>query len=166
MSIKSSAAMLCALLAVSFASASAHADGAAQCLINQGTFVTGTVTGAPEFVSSRSKRHGYPLSHTRLNLRKNDGTIIEVDIDNVFALGYSKKRQIPDGLQAITDGTKMELCGQTYSDPGGKNGVHWVHTNCDTKPTPSRPDGWVKIIGRDGSIGENLVGIVDHCDIF
>ena len=166
MSIKSTVALACALFATSFAVSSARADDAAQCRINQGTFVTGTVLGAPQFVSSRSKRHGYPLSHTRLNVRTSDGTILEVDIDNVFATGYSKKRQIPDGLQAIVDGTKLELCGQAYSDPGGKNGIHWVHTNCNAAPTPSKPDGWVRIIGSGGAVGDNLEGVQDHCDIF
>ena len=166
MTIKSTIALACALFAASFAVSSAYAGDAAQCQINQGSFVTGTVVGAPQFAASRSKRHGYPLSHTRLNVKKDDGSVLEVDIDNVFAAGYSKKRQIPDGLQVIADGTKLELCGQAYSDSGGKNGIHWVHTNCGNKPTPTQPDGWVRIIGSDGSAGSNLEDVRDHCNIF
>ena len=143
----------------------AHADDAAQCAANQGTFVTGTVSGTPTFVSSRSKRHGYPLSHTRLYV-KTAGGKLEVDIDNVFADGYSKKASIPSGLQAVADGTQLELCGQSYSDPGGKSGIHWVHTNCGATPTASQPDGWVKVVAADGSVGPNLEGVQDLCNIF
>lgn len=144
----------------------AHADDAAQCQASQGSFVVGTVSGTPAFVSSRSKRHGYPLSHTRLYVKTDDGSKLEVDIDNVFAAGYTKQRQIPSGLQAIADGTRLELCGQSYADPDGKKGIHWVHTNCGDKPTPRSPDGWVKIVGAGGSVGNNLEGVQDLCNIF
>jgi hypothetical protein len=163
---KTSAVFSGVLFATVFAATPARADDAAQCKANQGSFVTGTVVGAPQFVASRSKRHGYPLSHTRLNVKTDSGTVLEVDIDNVFAAGYTKKYQIPSGLQAIADGTKLELCGQTYSDPGGKNGIHWVHTNCGKTPTSHSPDGWVKIIGSGGIVGDNLEGVQDYCNIF
>lgn len=162
MIVKPTAALVFALFAAPFA---AHADDAAQCRSNQGSFVTGTVTGTPKFVSSKSKRHGYPLSHTRLYVKTDDGSKLEVDIDNVFAEGYSKARQIPGGLQAIANGARLELCGQSYSDAGGKNGIHWVHTNCGAAPTPSQPDGWVKIVTADG-VGNNLEGVQDLCSIF
>jgi hypothetical protein len=166
MSVKPFAALACALFATPFIALPAYADDAAQCQANQGSFVTGTVVGAPAFVSSRSKRHGYPLSHTRLNLKSADGSVLEVDIDNVFAAGYSKRRQIPTGLQAIAEGTSLELCGQRYADPGGKSGIHWVHTNCGAAPTPTQPNGWVKIISANGSVGDNLEGVQDLCNIF
>ena len=166
MSAKVLAVLVAAAAAFAIAPAyAANSDDAAQCKANQGTFVTGTVSGTPQFVSSRSKRHGYPLSHTRLYVQTADGKL-EVDIDNVFAQGYSKKRSIPSGLQAITDGSKLELCGQSYSDPDGKNGIHWVHTNCGATPTAKEPDGWVKIIGADGSAGPNLEGEQTLCNIF
>ena len=166
MSVKFNVVIACTALAAAFAAMPAHADDAAQCQANQGTFVTGTVSGAPQFASSRSKRHGYPLSHTRLYVQTADGSKLEVDIDNVFATGYSKKRSIPDGLQAIADGTKLELCGQSYADPNGKKGIHWVHTNCGATPTSTQPDGWVKIVAADGSVGPNLEGDQDLCNIF
>ncbi|HEX8956119.1 MAG TPA: hypothetical protein VF798_07595 [Burkholderiaceae bacterium] len=169
MSAKSKPVLACTALVTAFAAFAvlpAHADDAAQCQANQGTFVTGTVSGTPQFAASRSKRHGYPLSHTRLYVQTAGGSKLEVDIDNVFAAGYSKKRSIPSGLQAIADGTKLELCGQSYSDPNGKNGIHWVHTNCGAKPTSRRPDGWVKIVAADGSVGPNLEGDQDLCNIF
>lgn len=168
MSAKLNAALVGTMLTViaAFAAAPAHADDAAQCQANQGTFVTGTVSGTPQFASSRSKRHGYPLSHTRLFVQTANGSKLEVDIDNVFAQGYSKKRSIPSGLQAIADGTTLQLCGQSYSDPNGKNGIHWVHTNCGATPTPTQPDGWVKIVAADGTVGPNLEGDQDLCNIF
>ena len=159
-------ATLACTAAIACAAPLAHADDAAQCQANQGSFVVGTVSGTPAFVSSRSKRHGYPLSHTRLYVTTADGGKLEVDIDNVFAAGYTKQRQIPSGLQAIADGTKLELCGQRYSDPDGKNGIHWVHTNCGDKPTPRSPDGWVKIVAANGGVGDNLEGVQDLCNIF
>ena len=168
MSAKSRPVLACSAFVAAFAvfaALPAHADDAAQCQANQGTFVTGTVSGTPQFAASRSKRHGYPLSHTRLYVQTADGSKLEVDIDNVFATGYSKKRSIPSGLQAIADGTKLELCGQSYSDPNGKNGIHWVHTNCGAKPTSRQPDGWVKIVAADGSVGPNLEGDQDLCNI-
>ena len=166
MFVKPSTALACALLATPFLALPSYADDAAQCQANQGSFVKGTVVGTPAFASSRSKRHGYPLSHTRLNVKTADGSVLEVDIDNVFASGYSKKRQIPSGLQAIIEGTSLELCGQSYADPGGKSGIHWVHTNCGATPTPTQPTGWVKIISSNGSVGDNLEGAQDLCNIF
>lgn len=164
MFVKLSAALV--LFAVPFVSFSAYADDAAQCQSNQGTFVLGTVTDTPVFVSSKSKIHGYPLSHTRLHVQTDDNKTLEVDIDNVFAAGYTKGKQIPDGLQAITQGTKLDLCGQSYSDGGGKNGIHFVHTNCGMTPSSSKPDGWVKIVASNGSVGDNLEAVQDHCNLF
>jgi hypothetical protein len=58
-------------------------------------------------------------------------------------------------------GDKLELCGQEYTD--GTKGIHWVHTDCGDTPSPAKPNGFIKIVGKDGSAGDNLEGLQTYC---
>lgn len=147
--------------------AAARADDAALCQSHDGTYLTGTVTQAPNF------KPGHPLpldrvelSHTHLTLLADqDGQSYDVAIDNVFASGYDAAGEtIPAPLTAIVTGAKLELCGKLYATGGP--GIDWVHTNCGGTPTLDKPDGWVKIIGADGIAGPNLEDAQAYCPLW
>ncbi len=142
-----------------------RADEAADCQANAGAYLTGTVTAGPKFVSGK-KRRGVELSHTHLTVRADkDGQPYDVAIDNVFADGYDDaKHRVPEPLSEIRIGDRVTLCGQLYS--GGQRGIHFVHTNCGDRPTPSEPNGWVKVVGADGSPGPNLEDSREYCRLW
>lgn len=140
------------------------ATDAAQCQQAAGSFLTGTVTGAPRFQSGKPL-HGVYLSHTHLRLKGDDGTSYDVAIDNVFAGGYRRNQaSVPAPLNTIRAGDKLELCGQLYS--GNDVGIHWVHTNCGVTPTSDKPDGWVRKVDADGNAGDNMEANQAFCRLW
>ena len=143
----------------------AYADEAAQCQANRGTYLTGAVIRAPKFVRGHPQK-GVELSHTHLLLKSDqDGRTYDVAIDNVFAEGYdAARRAVPDPLSSIQVGDRLGLCGKPFS--GGHLGIDWVHTNCGNTSTPSKPDGWLKVLNPDGTGGRNLEGSQEYCRIF
>jgi hypothetical protein len=147
------------------AAGTARADEAAQCRVNAGTYLTGTVTEIPTFAPGRP-RQGVELSHTHLRLLSDqDGQSWDVAVDNVFASGYDAAGEsVPAPLSTIGIGTRLELCGKLFAHGGP--GIDWVHTNCGAAAGPTQPDGWVKILAPDGTSGPNLEGSQEYCRLW
>jgi len=83
----------------------------------------------------------------------------------VFANGYDQAGEsVPAPLSQIQRGDHLELCGKPYASGGP--GMDWVHTNCGDQPTPDKPDGWVKVIGPDGTLGPNLESNREYCRLW
>jgi hypothetical protein len=140
-------------------STAALADDTAACSAAGGTLLTGQVISSPKFKDGMF-RHGVELSHTHLQLKgAADGKTYDVAIDNVFASGYQKnKKGVPAPLNTIAVGDKLEVCGIPF-----KGGIHWVHNNCGDTPTKSDPNGWIKKVEADGSVGPNLEDGQKYC---
>ena len=132
------------------------------CSANKGTFLTGTVTTGPKFQAASQTIQGVQVSHTVLYIRADqDSRSYQVAMDNVYATDYVKNStSIPASLAALKAGTRIEVCGEKYSDGSG---IHWVHSNCGATPTATAPNGWVKQIATSGSIGANLERSQNYC---
>jgi hypothetical protein len=142
----------------------ARADEKAACASNAGTLLIGTVTSGPRFARGHDVR-GVELSHTHVRLRDDSGQSYDIAIDDVFASGYeSGGENVPAPLSDIKPGDRLELCGKPYGSGGP--GMDWVHTDCGDQPTPDKPDGWLKVIGPDGTPGANLESSQDYCWVF
>lgn len=152
------------LTILAFASSAVHADEAAQCRINAGTYLTGTVTRGPIFARGRHPLRGVELSHSHLTLLSDqDRQFYDVAVDNVFAPGYDAAGEtVPAPLSSIRTGNRVEVCGRPYRDPTGP-GIDWVHTNCGVTPTTAKPNGWLKILAVDGAPGPNLESNQKYC---
>jgi hypothetical protein len=141
----------------------AWADEQGDCTDHAGTLLTGTVTSGPRFAHGHDQR-GVELSHTHVRLRGDDGRSYDIAIDDVFASGYDQAGEhVPAPLSEIKPGSHLELCGKPYTSGSG---MDWVHTNCGDQPTPAMPDGWVKVIGQDGTPGPNLESSQEYCRLF
>ena len=151
-----------ASLLLLFQGACAHASEQTTCSANKGTFLTGTVTTGPRFQSASQTIDGIKLSHTIIYLRADqDGRSYQVAMDNVYAVDYVRNAtSIPASLAALKAGTRVEVCGEKYSDGSG---IHWVHSNCGATPTVRAPNGWVKQIATSGTIGANLERSEAYC---
>ena len=156
---------LAVLLLCLFAANQARADEAGQCRANAGTYLTGQVIAGPTFVAGHPRR-GVELSHTHLTLLSDqDRRSYHVAIDNVFATGYDAAGEsVPAPLSTIRTGDRLELCGKLYADGGP--GIDWVHTNCGEMPRAAQPDGWLKVLARDGIPGPNLEGSQEYCGLW
>lgn len=155
--------LLLPLAGLLLAAQPAAADEQQDCASQAGKFLTGTVYSGPSFARGHSLR-GVELSHTHVRLRGDDGRNYDVAIDNVFASGYDQAGEhVPAPLSQIRRGTHLELCGKPYSSGVG---MDWVHTNCGDTPTPADPNGWLKVIGADGTPGPNLEASQTYCSIF
>jgi hypothetical protein len=132
------------------------ADAQSECPAGAGSLLTGTVASEPRFAMGKSRR-GTELSHTHFSLKADgNGRIYDVAVDNVFAGDYVFAREaVPASLSQIHEGMRLELCGQLYTRGVG---IHWVHTNCGDRPTKAEPDGWLKIVSPDGSVGPQSGG--------
>jgi len=119
----------------------------------------GQVVTAPKFKHGMFKK-GVELSHTRLTLRgQADGKNYDIAIDNVFADGYVKgMKQVPAPLNTIAVGDTLEVCGLPFA-----GGMHWVHNNCGDAPVPQDPNGWIRKVAADGSVGPNLESSQAYC---
>jgi hypothetical protein len=148
-----------------FACSAVHADGAAQCRANDGTYLTGGVTSGPIFARGHS-RDGVELSHTHLRLLSDrNGQSYDIAVDNVFAAGYDAAGEsVPAPLSRIRVGDRLELCGKPYRNGG--LGIDWVHTNCGAMATPDQPNGWLKILNADGTPGPNLESSREYCRLW
>lgn len=146
-------------------SGTARADEAAQCRVNGGTYLTGSVTKGPTFTPGHL-RNGVELSHTHLTLLSDqDGRSYDVAIDNVFAAGYNRaEKSVPAPLSTIRTGDWLELCGKLFT--GGGLGIDWVHTHCGARPTLTQPDGWLKVLAPDGTPGPNLEDSREYCRLW
>jgi hypothetical protein len=146
------------------ASGDALADPQGDCKAAAGTLLTGVVTSGPRFQPGHPLK-GVELSHTHIRLQADqDHRSYDVAIDNVFAAGYDQAgERVPAPLDQLRVGTHLELCGQTYTNGVG---IHWVHTNCNQRPTRNAPDGWVRIIGADGVRGDNLESSPEYCSLW
>ena len=142
--------------------ACAYASEQSTCTANKGAFLTGTVTTGPRFQSASQTIDGIKLSHTIIYMRADqDGKSYQVAMDNVYAVDYvQNSTSIPASLAALKAGTKVEVCGEKYSDG---TGIHWVHSNCGATPTTTAPNGWVKQIATSGTIGANLERSQSYC---
>lgn len=152
------------LVLLGVVSISAQAQTATEqdaCAAAAGTFMTGTVVSDPAFAPG-SSRQGVELSHTHIQVQSDiDGYNYDIAIDNVYAAGYDAAGEsIPDPYTTLLTGTYVELCGMPYTDG---TGMHWVHSNCGAQPTPSDPDGWVKILDDLGNPGPNLASNQEYC---
>jgi hypothetical protein len=143
----------------------ALADDAGQCRAGGGSYLTGSVTQGPDFVSGYP-HDGVELSHTHITLQADqDGQLYDVAIDNVFASGYdSAGENVPAPLSSIAVGDRLELCGELYQNGGF--GIHWVHTDCGKRSTARQPDGWIKILASDGTPGPNLEDSQEYCGLW
>jgi hypothetical protein len=140
------------------------ADDAAKCQTAAGSYLVGAVVSGPRFKPG-APLHGTYLSHTHLTVRGDDGQAYDVAMDNVFANGYRHNQpSVPAPLNTIKVGDRLELCGQLYT--GGSVGIHWVHTDCGATPSPEKPDGWVREINKDGSVGDNMEAKQDFCSLW
>jgi hypothetical protein len=140
------------------------ADDAAKCQTAAGSYLVGAVVSGPRFKPG-APLHGTYLSHTHLTVRGDDGQAYDVAMDNVFANGYRHNQpSVPAPLNTIKVGDRLELCGQLYT--GGSVGIHWVHTDCGATPSPEKPDGWVREINKDGSVGDNMEAKQDFCPLW
>ena len=132
----------------------AWADERDACRSNAGTLLIGTVASGLRFAHGHDMR-GVELSHTHVRLRGDDGRIYDIAIDDVFASGYDQAGEhVPAPLSQIQPGNRLELCDKPYASGGP--GMDWVHTSCGDQPAPDKPNGWVKVIGQDGTPGPNL----------
>jgi hypothetical protein len=153
---------VCVIVLLSCLPFVAHADDSSLCAAQQGTLITGQVVKGPKFKKQSQTIQGVNLTHTHLSLQTDDNQTYDVAIDNVFALDYVKNGpKIPPSLYAIKVGDRIEACGKTYTQPG--NGIDWVHTSCGDTPTPAKPNGWLKIVNADGSVGANLEAGQNYC---
>lgn len=141
------------------------ADDVADCSAAGGALVSGVVTKAPYFKSGSSLK-GVELSHTHLSLTSdNDGQTYDVAMDNVFASGYDQSNNtIPYPLSTIKKNDHLQLCGALYTS--GAVGIHWVHTNCGNTPTAAQPNGWVKEINQDSTVGDNFENSTEYCNLW
>nr|WKF60309.1 hypothetical protein HUO10_004830 [Paraburkholderia busanensis] len=157
--IASSGLSLGLSLALAALSGSAHADDAQQCSANAGTLLVGQVVSPPKFKHGTYLK-GVELSHTHVTIKGDaDGQNYDVAIDNVFASGYQQNTPVvPPPLDSIAVGDRLELCGIPY-----QGGIHWVHTNCGDTPTPQDPNGWLKEIAADGTVGPSLEDSQQYC---
>lgn len=146
-------------------SAAARADESAECRANSGTYLSGRVIKAPTFAPGHP-RDGVDLSHTHLRLLSDqDGRSYDVAIDNVFATGYDAAREsVPAPLSTIRTGDRLEVCGRLFTHGG--RGIDWVHTNCGATPSAAQPDGWLKVMGPDGTPGPNLESSPEYCQLW
>lgn len=143
----------------------ARADEAADCAANAGRYLTGVVSVAPYFKGGRD-RHGVELSHSHVTITGDaDGQPYDVAMDNVFASGYDAAgRTVPAPLSGIAKGDRLGLCGLIYADGGG---IHWVHGNCGKRPSPTKPNGWVKKLDASGQpISGNLEDNGEYCRLW
>jgi hypothetical protein len=159
------AALFGLLLLLTAAAQAARADEAAQCHAAGGSLLTGIVTQGPRFARGHNRR-GVALSHTHITLRSDqDGQSYDVAMDNVFAAGYDAAGEtVPAPLSAIAPGDRLALCGALYR--GGDRGIHWVHTDCGKPSAAHAPDGWVEILGADGTPGPNLEESREYCHLW
>lgn len=142
----------------------ARADERDACAANAGTLLTGTVISGPRFAHGHDLR-GVELSHTHVRLRGEDGRSYDIAIDDVFADGYDQAPgRVPAPLSRIRPGDHLELCGKPFTSGGP--GMDWVHSNCGDRPTRDKPDGWVKVIGQDGTPGPNLESNQEYCRLW
>lgn len=150
-----------ALLALALQSANAYASDAGECRAAGGKLLVGQVVSPPKFRHGMYKK-GVELSHTHLTLKDRDGATYDVAIDNVFASGYRPhSKAVPAPLDTIAVGDRLEVCGIPFD-----GGIHWVHNNCGDTPTKSDPDGWIKVIQADGSMGPNLESSQTYCRLW
>ena len=134
------------------------------CSSSAGTLLIGTVVAGPSFARGPDRR-GVELSHTHVQLRGNGGQVYDIAIDDVFADGYDQAgASVPLPLSQIQRGEHLELCGKPYAR--GRPGMDWVHTNCGDEPTPDHPNGWVKVINPDGTLGPNLEANQEYCSLW
>ena len=154
------ALLLCVLL-----SGTARADDAAQCSTNDGAYLTGRVIEGSSFARGHTL-DGVELSHTHLTvLSDQDGQSYDVAIDNVFATGYDAAGEsVPAPLSMIRAGDRLELCGKLFTH--GRPGIDWVHTNCGETPRAAQPDGWLKVVASDGTLGPNLEDSREYCRLW
>ncbi|HTT82376.1 MAG TPA: hypothetical protein VMF67_02750 [Rhizomicrobium sp.] len=147
-----------------FAWGAAHADEATQCRANDGTYLTGRVTGGPTFARGRHPLRGIELSHTHLTLLSDqDGQSWDIAVDDVFAAGYDAAGDsVPAPLSTLRPGDRLEVCGRPYNDYG-RQGIDWVHTNCGATPSTAKPNGWLKRLGPGGKPGPNLEASQKYC---
>lgn len=140
----------------------AFATEQSTCTANKGAFLTGSVTTSPKFQAASQTIQGVQLSHTVLNIKADqDGKTYQVAMDNVYATDYVKNSSsMPASLAALKAGTRIEVCGEKYSDGSG---IHWVHNNCGDTPSASAPNGWTKTISSSGSVGANLERNTAYC---
>jgi hypothetical protein len=139
-------------------------DEPGACASSAGTLLIGIVTSGPRFARGHDMR-GVELSHTHVQLRGDDGRSYDIAIDNVFAQGYDQAgEQVPAPLSGIQVGNRLELCGKPYTSGGP--GMDWVHTNCGDRATPAAPDGWLKVVGADGSPGPSLESSQEYCRLW
>ena len=157
---------LLAMLALClFVSGTVLADEPAQCRANGGSYLTGKVITGPAFAPGHP-RDGVELSHTHLRLLSDrDGRSYDVAIDNVFATGYDAAGEgVPAPLSTIRIGDRLEICGRLFARGG--RGIDWVHTNCGARPSNAQPDGWLKVVGPDGTPGLNLESSQEYCRLW
>lgn len=134
------------------------------CEAAAGSYRSGAVVNSPKFAHGQYRR-GIELSHTHIRLlAEQDGRIYDVAIDNVFANGYDPRQGgMPAQFSGIRPNDRIEVCGQLYTRGVG---VHFVHTNCGASPTAAHPDGWIRLVARNGSVGANLEANTAACGLF
>lgn len=145
----------------------AHADDAAQCRAQDGTYLTGVIAHGPFFVRAQHGRHGVALSHTKILLRGDDGQLYDVRADNVFAAGYdAAPNAVPMPLAGLHRGDRLSLCGKIYKTRNGRMGMDWVHTNCGNPARNSAPNGWLELDSAAMTRSPNLEASQEYCHLW
>lgn len=149
---------------------SALSADSVECQKNGGTLFAATIVSTPTY-SSGKLQGGVMLSHTHVNAvpigeKATANNTYDVAIDNVYAVDYDNaqpNKTVPASLAQLKIGTNVEFCGQPYSQGGG---IHWVHSNCGSQVTTNTPNGSVRIINSDGTLGASLTNNQEYCSIF
>jgi len=142
----------------------ALANSQTECSAGKGDYLVGTAVSNPKYQASKKYYAGIKLSHTVLEIQSDqDQQTYQLAIDNIYANDFDQNsHSVPASLAEIRTGTRLAICGKYFHNEN-RQGIHWVHMNCGHRPTPDKPDGFVRIISKEGNESANLEASQQFC---